>query len=91
LGIKSKKDGLNQGWCWELAKVPSGAEGALQNERAPSGVEGTFGSQERSPVEPDGGPNIGPPAVDLAPAEQDYLGPPGDDSADLDIPTFLRR
>ena len=94
MGIKSKKEGLNQGWYWELSKVPSGAEGALQIERAPSRVEGTFGGQEQPLVQPKGEPNLAPPASIVA--TEDYLGPVGDRPTDLldgypDIPECLRR
>jgi hypothetical protein len=38
LGIDPRKLGMDGGWVWELPKMPSGSEGALQNNRAPSGV-----------------------------------------------------
>jgi hypothetical protein len=44
LGIEPRKLGMGQGRVWSLPKVPSGPEGALQNERAPSGEKGTFGA-----------------------------------------------
>lgn len=47
LGIVPSKRGMSDGWVWELPKMPSGSEDAFQKERAPSKIEGAFGSPSR--------------------------------------------
>ncbi len=42
LRIKPEKAGFEGGWVWKLPKMPSEAEDARENRRAPSGSEGIF-------------------------------------------------